>query len=107
MLKSMLLFGMTAALAYGWKESGPEKALKESADVLEEVMKTPDKAIPQALLDKAQCVIIVPGMIKAALGIGGEYGRGFASCRAGTSSWGPPAALKLIGGSFGLQLGAQ
>jgi lipid-binding SYLF domain-containing protein len=107
MLKSILVFGMTATLAYGWKDSGPEKRLKDAAEVLDEVMKVPEKAIPQALLDKAQCVIIVPGMIKAALGIGGEYGRGFASCRAGTSSWGPPVALKLIGGSFGLQLGAQ
>jgi lipid-binding SYLF domain-containing protein len=102
-----LVFGMTAAMAYGWKESGPEKRLKDAAETFEEIMSTPDKAIPQALLDKAQCVIIVPGMIKAAVIVGGEYGRGFASCRTGTSSWGPPAAVRLTGGSFGIQLGAQ
>jgi lipid-binding SYLF domain-containing protein len=107
MLKSILLFGMTTAMAFGWKESEPEKRLKDAAQVFEEVMSTPDKAIPQTLLDKAECAIIVPGMIKGAFIVGGEYGRGFASCRKGTSGWGPPTALRLTGGSFGLQLGAQ
>jgi lipid-binding SYLF domain-containing protein len=107
MLKSTLVFGMTTAMAFGWKESGSEKRLKDATQVFEEVMSTPDKAIPQTLLDKAECVIIVPGMIKGAFIVGGEYGRGFASCRRGTSGWGPPTALRLTGGSFGLQLGAQ
>jgi lipid-binding SYLF domain-containing protein len=107
MLKSMLVFVMTAAVAFGEKDTGTEKRLKNAADVFESIMSVPDKAIPQTLLNKAECVIIVPGLIKAALGIGGEYGRGFASCRTGTSSWGPPVAVRLTGGSFGLQLGAQ
>jgi lipid-binding SYLF domain-containing protein len=107
MLKSILVFGMAAAAALGSKESGVETRLQDAAQVFQEVMSTPDKAIPQSLLDKAECVIVVPGMIKAALGVGGEYGRGFASCRTGASSWGPPTAIRLTGGSFGLQLGVQ
>jgi lipid-binding SYLF domain-containing protein len=107
MLKSLFVFGMTTAIAFGWKEDAPEKRLKDAAQVFEEIMSAPDKAIPQKLLDKAECAIIVPGMIKAAFVVGGEYGRGFAVCRKGTSSWGPPVALRLAGGSFGLQLGAQ
>src|SRR5262249_9109127 len=69
---------------------------------------TPDKGIPQDLLDKAQCIVIITGMKKAAIGIGGEYGRGFATCRrhAGTS-WGAPAAVRMEGGSVGFQLGAS
>jgi lipid-binding SYLF domain-containing protein len=107
MLKSLFVFGMTTAIAFAWKEDAPEKRLKDAAQVFEEIMSAPDKAIPQKLLDKAECAIIVPGMIKAAFVVGGEYGRGFAVCRKGTSSWGPPVALRLAGGSFGLQLGAQ
>jgi lipid-binding SYLF domain-containing protein len=70
-------------------------------------MDAPDKGIPTALLEKARCVLIVPGMKKAALGVGGAYGRGFATCRRDAGTWGPPAAIRLVGGSFGLQLGVE
>jgi len=71
-------------------------------------MGTPDKGIPQDLLSKAQCVIVIPNMKKAAFVVGGEYGRGFAECRntAGTG-WGSPAAVKLEGGSVGFQIGGS
>ena len=59
----------------------PQERLKESADVFSEVMKIPEKGIPQDLLAKAQCVIIIPNMKKAAFVVGGEFGRGFAECR--------------------------
>ena len=69
-------------------------------------MSAPDKCIPQGLLNKAECVILVPGLKKGALVFGGKYGRGFAVCRkAAGEGWGPPAAVRLEGGSFGLQIG--
>ena len=71
-------------------------------------MGTPDRSIPQDLLEKAHCIILVPGLKKAALGFGGKYGRGFAVCRAaGGEGWGPPAALRVEGGSFGVQIGVS
>src|SRR6266480_3806416 len=69
-------------------------------------MATPDKGIPQDLLEKAHCVVIVPGMKQAALGIGGKFGRGYANCRSG-GGWGAPAAIRVEGGSLGLQIGAS
>jgi lipid-binding SYLF domain-containing protein len=82
--------------------------LEDSAALFNEVMNTPDKTIPQELLDRAHCIVLVPGMKKAALGFGGKYGRGFAVCRAVSGTgWGPPAAIRIEGGSFGLQLGVS
>lgn len=80
--------------------------LDEAANVMSEIMATPDKGIPQDLFDKANCVIVVPGMKKAALGIGGTYGKGFISCRKG-AGWSAPAAMRVEGGSFGFQLGVS
>jgi lipid-binding SYLF domain-containing protein len=71
-------------------------------------MGAPDKSIPQDLLDKAPCIVLVPGLKKGAIGFGGKYGRGFAICRqAGGQGWGPPAAIRIEGGSFGLQIGVS
>ena len=82
--------------------------LKESADVFQDIMGTPDKGIPQDLLDKSQCVVIVPGMKKAAFVVGGQYGRGFAMCRnPGGTGWGAPAAVRIEGGSVGFQIGGS
>jgi lipid-binding SYLF domain-containing protein len=83
--------------------------LEESATVLQEVLNVPD-AIPQELLDRAECVIVVPSVLKFAIGFGGSYGRGVMVCRSGkdfTGPWGAPAMYALEGGSFGLQLGGQ
>jgi lipid-binding SYLF domain-containing protein len=80
--------------------------LEDSAALFSEVMATPDKSIPQSLLDKASCIVVVPSLKKAAFVIGGKYGRGFALCRAqGGTGWGPPAAIRIEGGSFGIQIG--
>jgi SH3 domain-containing YSC84-like protein 1 len=82
--------------------------LAQSATVLKEVMDTPDKAIPSDLLNKAQCVVVVPGLKKVGLGLGGKYGRGFLVCRnAAKTAWGAPAALRVEGGSIGFQIGAS
>ncbi len=71
-------------------------------------MSTPDKGIPQELLAKAQCVVIIPGLKKAAFVIGAEYGRGFAECRKIDGlGWGAPAAVRMEGGSLGFQLGGS
>ena len=86
------------------KEQG---RLENAGLVMEEILNLPD-SIPQDLLNRAECVIVVPSMTKAAIGIG--YGRGAMVCRSGASFdgvWGSPAMYALEGGSFGLQLGAQ
>jgi lipid-binding SYLF domain-containing protein len=83
-----------------------QKNLSDAAKVFNEVMATPDKGIPQDLLSKAECIVIIPDMKKAAFVVGGEYGRGFAECRKGTS-WGPPMAVRMEGGSVGFQIGGE
>jgi lipid-binding SYLF domain-containing protein len=80
--------------------------LNNAATLFSEVMGTPDRTIPQGLLNRAYCVVLVPGLKKAAVIVGGKYGRGYAVCRAaGGEGWGPPAAIRIEGGSFGLQAG--
>jgi lipid-binding SYLF domain-containing protein len=82
--------------------------LKDSADVMNEIMGTPDKAIPQELLESAQCVVVVPGMKKAAFIIGAKYGKGFFLCRKESGAgWSAPAAILVEGGSFGFQIGGS
>jgi len=83
--------------------------LEDSAALFSEVMSAPDKAIPQDLFDKSACIVLIPGLKKAALLIGGKYGRGFAVCRAGGghAGWGPPAALRVEGGGAGFQIGVS
>src|ERR1035437_7140142 len=79
--------------------------LDDSASLFSEIMGTPDRSIPQDLLEKSNCIVLVPGLKKAALVIGGRYGRGFALCRAaGGTGWGPPAAIRIEGGSIGFQI---
>ncbi len=86
-----------------------EARLENAGIVMEEILNIPD-GIPQELLDKAACVIVVPSMTKVAIGIGGSYGRGAMVCRTGASfagPWGAPAMYALDGGSVGFQLGGQ
>lgn len=96
--------GITSAA----KAATPGENLRKSADVFSEIMSAPDKGIPQDLLDKAQCVVLVPDLYKGAFVVGGEWGHGFAVCRnANGAGWGAPAAMKLEGGSVGFQLGGS
>ncbi len=88
------------------KEQG---RLEECGIVMEEVLGVPDN-IPQDLLDKAECVIVIPSMVKGAIGVGYSRGRGAMVCRSGKAfdgAWGAPAMYALDGGSFGFQLGGQ
>ncbi|HYW46288.1 MAG TPA: lipid-binding SYLF domain-containing protein [Bryobacteraceae bacterium] len=82
--------------------------LDDAASLLTEIMSAPDKSIPQDLFNKSYCIVLVPGLKKGAILVGGKYGRGFAVCRAaGGEGWGSPAAMRIEGGSFGLQLGVS
>jgi SH3 domain-containing YSC84-like protein 1 len=82
--------------------------LDDSAAFFSEVMGAPDKSIPQDLLNRSACMVLVPGLKKGAFVVGAQYGRGFALCRAaGGQGWGPPAAIRIEGGSFGLQIGVS
>jgi lipid-binding SYLF domain-containing protein len=82
--------------------------LDASADTLIDMMKASDRGIPHDLLDKARCVVVIPGMKKAGFIFGAEEGRGFAVCRGhGGSGWSAPAAMRTEGGSFGFQIGAS
>jgi lipid-binding SYLF domain-containing protein len=77
-----------------------------SAKVLSQITATPDKGIPGSVMSKAKCVIVIPGVKKAGLGIGGRYGRGYATCRE-ASGWSAPAPTFLGGGSWGAQIGGE
>ncbi len=97
-----------AVLASGlWaQEETPDHRLRSSADLLHEMMNAPDKGIPRDLLEKAQCVIVVPGLKKAGFIFGADYGKGYALCRH-AGGWTGPAAITLGGGSFGAQIGVE
>jgi SH3 domain-containing YSC84-like protein 1 len=82
--------------------------LDEAATVMSEIMASPDKGIPEDLLEKAHCIVIVPGMKKGAFIIGGKYGKGFLSCRhKSNAGWSAPAAIRVEGGSVGFQIGGS
>jgi len=86
----------------------PAQRLHEAAAVFSEVMGTPDKGIPQDLLEKAHCIVIVPSLKTAAFVVGGKYGKGYLSCR-GTNhvGWSAPATMRIEGGSVGFQIGGE
>src|ERR1700691_4763002 len=110
-LLSMLLvvlpiFSSSASAADQEKD---EDRLRNSGTVLKEILDVPDD-IPRDLLDKADCVVVFPSVLKAAFIVGGSYGRGAMSCRRGENfrgSWGAPTMMALEGGSFGLQIGGE
>lgn len=82
--------------------------LDKAAAVFDEVMGISDKAIPQTLLDKSECVVLVPGLKKGAFIVGAKFGRGFISCRnAGGAGWSAPGAVRVEGGSVGFQIGGS
>jgi lipid-binding SYLF domain-containing protein len=84
--------------------------LKDSYNVLKEVLGTPDKGIPRDLLNKSYCVVVFPSVKKAGFIVGGEYGRGVITCRSGegfNGAWSAPSMFALEGASFGLQIGAE
>jgi SH3 domain-containing YSC84-like protein 1 len=105
-LTSILLVFSTIAWAQNDDKSDIEKRLDTSATVLTQIMGTPDKGIPTNVLDSAECVAVVPSLVKIAVGFGGSHGKGVATCRT-AHGWSAPAPITITGGSWGLQLGGQ
>jgi lipid-binding SYLF domain-containing protein len=110
-MRKFLTLVVTAALIAlpAFSENREESRLRESGEVLKEILNIPED-IPQDLLDKAECVIVVPSTKKAAFIVGGSYGRGAMSCRTGehwTGPWGSPTMMALEGASVGFQIGGQ
>jgi lipid-binding SYLF domain-containing protein len=103
----LAVFLLCAPLVAADNKSKTNERLDDSASLFSEIMGTPDKSIPQDLLNKSSCIVLVPGLKKGAFVIGGKYGRGFSLCRATGQGWGPPAAVRIEGGSFGLQIGVS
>ena len=103
---SLLTVLLAAAPAFARVE---EERVQDAGEVMKEILNIPDD-IPQDLLDKAECLVILPSVKKGAFGVGGSYGRGVMICRSGqhyTGKWGPPALYALEGISIGFQLGGQ
>jgi len=89
----------------GFAATDTEKRVQAAATVLQEIMETSDRSIPQDLLNKAECAVVVPGMKQGAFIVGAKFGRGFVSCRTGNAGWSAPAAIRIEGGSVGFQIG--
>jgi lipid-binding SYLF domain-containing protein len=109
LFSSFLLMLLVAPIAFaggGKSERADEvKRLNRAREVFSEIMSTPDKGIPDDLLDKAECVAIVPGLKKGALGFGGKYGKGVVMCRKPDRKWTAPSFYTVEGGSVGFQIG--
>jgi SH3 domain-containing YSC84-like protein 1 len=88
------------------KESKATDRVQAAADVLNEIQSAPDSGVPNEILSRADCVAVVPSMLKAGFVVGGKYGRGLASCRT-PKGWSAPAFFTVKGGSFGFQIGGQ
>src|SRR3984957_14739836 len=84
-----------------------EKRIDNAAHVLDEIMATPDKGIPDKIMSDAKCIAVIPSMVKIAIGFGGSHGKGVATCRTETGRWSAVAPITITGGSWGLQLGGQ
>jgi len=107
-LVGLLLLAMVAPFAMAADEKEEER-VKNAGVVLKEILDIPDN-IPQDLLDRAECIVVLPSVLKGAFGVGGSYGRGVMVCRSGehfTGKWGAPALYALEGISIGFQLGGQ
>jgi lipid-binding SYLF domain-containing protein len=104
-LVSLMLFGM-CCFCFAEDKSAVDQRMDKAADVLQAITAAPDKGIPEDVLNSAKCVAIVPHMVKAGLGIGGEHGKGVATCKT-SNGWSAPAFFTVSGGSFGLQIGAE
>jgi lipid-binding SYLF domain-containing protein len=90
------------------KEAKAIDRIDASADTVTDLLKAADKGVPRDLLDKAKCVVVIPGMKKAGFIVGAKYGRGYAVCRrAGGTGWSAPAGVRMEGGSVGFQIGGS
>jgi SH3 domain-containing YSC84-like protein 1 len=108
-MKKILLVVLTIALcgsAFAAEDTKTSDRVQAAAGVLDEIMGTPDKAIPEEVLKSAECVAVVPSLLKGGFVVGARYGRGMASCRT-DKGWSAPAFFTVGGGSFGFQIGGQ
>ena len=114
--RTTLAIGSVLLLAsVGWSadkdtnkdQSDIAKRIDNSAKVLDEIMSTPDKGIPDKIMSDAKCIAVVPSMVKIAIGFGGNHGKGVATCRTENGRWSAIAPITITGGSWGLQLGGQ
>jgi lipid-binding SYLF domain-containing protein len=105
LLMSLLGLVGTSAFAGSDREETVDR-LHNSVEVLESIMATPDKGIPEEVLSNAKCMVVVPHLIKGGFIIGGKHGRGVASCRT-ADGWSAPAFISVGGGSWGLQIGVE
>lgn len=106
-LSTAILILSSMSWAAGDKDqSDIHKRIEASANVLNEIMATPDKAIPDEVMSNAKCIAVIPSMVKIAIGFGGSHGKGVATCRT-AHGWSAPAPITITGGSWGLQLGGQ
>ena len=101
--------GVILIAGSAWGAGKQDERLQNAQEVLQAIMDTPDKGIPQDLLARAACVGIIPSVKKLAIGFGGQHGAGYVLCRkdSGKGAWGPPSGFSMSGGSFGLQLGVS
>ena len=106
---ALVVMALLGEVASASDQTKDDERLRNSGTVLKEILAVPD-SIPQDLLDKADCVVVFPSVLKAAFIVGGSYGRGAMSCRKGenfSGPWGAPTMMALEGGSFGFQIGGQ
>src|SRR5207244_3172706 len=108
-MKKLILAAVVLGLSsMSWADGRQDSVdrLANAAAVLNEVMASPDKGIPQEVIQNAKCIAVVPRMIKGAFIVGGKHGRGIATCRTSTG-WSAPAFISVGGGSWGLQIGVE
>jgi lipid-binding SYLF domain-containing protein len=108
MRKLIAALSVVAAVLSAAAASDAPKRLQAAADVFKEVMNISDKAIPQDLLNKSHCIVVVPGLKTGAFIVGAKYGKGFVSCRSQSGvGWGAPGSVRMEGGSVGFQAGGS
>jgi len=103
----MILIALLVPAAFAGDRADEVKRLKRASEVFSEIMSAPDKGVPEDLLDKAECVAIIPGLKKGGFIVGGRYGKGVVMCRRPGKKWSAPSFMRVDGGSFGLQIGGQ
>ncbi len=107
-MKLVIVAGLALTTSLLAVDREPAKRLNEAASVFSEIMAAPDKGIPQDLLEKAHCIVIVPSLKTAGFIVGGKYGKGYLSCRNQSGSgWSAPATVRIEGGSVGFQIGGS
>jgi lipid-binding SYLF domain-containing protein len=108
-MKKLILVAVVLALgnmSWAGGHQDAKERLTKAGQILDEIMSSPDKGIPQEVIDNAKCIAIVPNLLKGAFFFGGKHGRGVATCRT-ANGWSAPAFISVGGGSFGLQFGAE